>query len=320
MNRASVGGTGAFQDPAQLHDQEGHRVRVQAIDICSFVCSLTSTVRERSIKHPSQQNRMSAEGLKAYQPSYMLLPNFNFCPDGPIQLGTIIPAIKGGDLPDPNRPKNSTFRVPVEASLINGKRDFKPWTFDSRRDVKNKAALQASISLLAGVGGHVSGERSNAREFTIDSEHVRVESFRPDTRYLAKALDDDLLRTLARKLSRPPLYMVTGLMVAHGAVVRVCDERGVAAGAGVQADVTPQGVPLNAGVDVEHLHSDRSIVVSATTDPLILAYQIVRLRKKRGGLTDEDKNTWGLFSDDRDCDAESDELLDWEIDWVPGYV
>jgi hypothetical protein len=140
MNRASVGGTGEFQDPAQLHDQEGHRVRVQAIDICSFVCSLTSTVRERSIKHPSQQNRMSAEGLKAYQPSYMLLPNFNFCPDGPIQLGTIIPAIKGGDLPDPNRPKNSTFRVPVEASLINGKRDFKPWTFDSRRDVKNKPA------------------------------------------------------------------------------------------------------------------------------------------------------------------------------------
>jgi hypothetical protein len=281
---------------------------------------LEKTIHTSSNDSLTQQIKMSAEGLRAYQPSYMLLPNFNFSPDGQIQLGTILPAIKGGDLPDPNRPKNSSFRVPVEANLINGKRDFKPWTFDSRKDVKNKVALQASISLLTGVGGHVSGDLSKARDIMIDSEYVRVESFRPDKRYLAKALDDDLLRTLARKLSRPPLYMVTGLMVAHGAVVRVCDERGAAVGAGMEADVTSQGVPLKAGVDGEHSHSGRSTLVCATTDPLILAYQIVRLRKKRGELTDEDKNTWGLFSDDRDCNAESDELLDWEIDWLPGYV
>ena len=261
---------------------------------------------------------MSTKGLEAYQKSYMLLPNFNFSPGGQIQLGSILPAIKGGDLPDPNRPKNSTFRVPIEANLTEKERNYKPWTFDSRKDVKNKTALQASISLLTGVGGHISGERSKARELMIDSEHVRVESFRPDKRYLAKALDDDLLQTLARKLSRPPLYMVTGLMVAHGATVRVCDERGAAVGAGVEADVTSQGVPLKAGFDGEHSRSDRSAVFSATAEPLILAYQIVRLRKKRGELTDQDENKWGLFSDDRDCN--DDELLDWEIDWLPGCV
>jgi len=263
---------------------------------------------------------MNAKGLEAYQPSYMLLPNFNFSPGDQIQLGSILPAVKGGDLPDPNHPKNSTFRVPIEANLINRERNYKPWTFDSRKDVKNKTALQASISLLTGVGGHVSGERSKAQELTIDSGHVRVESFRPDKRYLARALDDDLLRTLARKLSRPPLYMVTGLTVAHGAVVQVCDERSAAVGAGVEADLTSQGVPLNTGVDGENSHSGRSTVISATTEPLILTYQIVKLRKKRGELTDEDKNTWGLFSDDRDCNDGSDELMDWEIDWLQGYV
>jgi hypothetical protein len=263
---------------------------------------------------------MSVKGLEAYQPSYMLLPNFTFSPGGQIQLGSILPAIKGGDLPDPNRPKNSSFRIPVEASLMNGKQDFKPWTFDSRKHVKNKTVLQASISLLTGVGGHVSGEKSKTRELMIDSEHVRVESFRPDKKYLAKALDDDMLRALSRKLSRPPLYMVTGIMVAHGAVIRVSDERGAAVGAGVEADATSQGVPLNAGVDVEHSHSGRSTVVNVPTEPFVLAYQIVRLRKRSGGITDEDHNKWGLFSDDRDGDDESEDLLDWEVDWFPGYM
>jgi hypothetical protein len=262
---------------------------------------------------------MSVKGLEAYRPSYMLLPNFTFIPAGQIQLGSILPAIRGGDLPDPNRPQNSRFRVPVDASLTNGKQDFQPWTFDSRKDVKNKTALQASISLLTGVGGHVSGERSKARELMIDSEHVRLESFRPDKKYLAKALDDDMLRTLSRKLSRPPLYMVTGIMVAHGAVVRVSDERGAAVGAGVEADLTSQGVPLNTGVDEEHSHSGRSTVVNVPTEAFILAYQIVRLRKRSGGITDEDHNKWGLFSDDQDGDAESG-LLDWEIDWYPGCL
>jgi hypothetical protein len=262
---------------------------------------------------------MSVRGLEAYQPSYMLLPNFTFLPDGQIQLGSILPAIKGGDLPDPNRPRNSSFRVPVDADLMNGKQDFKPWTFDSRKDVKNKTALQASISLLTGVGGHVSGERSKSRELMIDSDHVRLESFRPDKKYLAKALDDDMLRTLSRKLSRPPLYMVTGIMVAYGAVVRVSDEQGAAVGAGLAADLTSQGMPLNTSVDVEHSHSGRSAVVNVPTEPFILAYQIVRLRKRGGGITDEDHNKWGLFSDDCEDNEESD-LLDWEIDWFPGYM
>jgi hypothetical protein len=114
--------------------------------------------------------------------------------------------------------------------------------------------------------------------------------------------------------------MVTGIMIAHGAVVRVSDERGAAVGAGVEADVTSQGVPLNAGIDVERSHSGRSTVVNVPTEPFLLAYQIVRLRKKGGEITDEDKNKWGLFSDDRDGNDESDDLLDLEVEWFPGYM
>jgi hypothetical protein len=88
----------------------------------------------------------------------------------------------------------------------------------------------------------------------------------------------------------------------------------------VEADLTSQGVPLNTGVDVEHSRSDRSAVVDVPTEPFILAYQIVRLRKRGGGVTDEDHNKWGLFSDDHDGDDESDELLGWEIDWFPGCL
>jgi hypothetical protein len=176
--------------------------------------------------------------------------------------------------------------------------------------------LQASISLLTGVGGHISGERTKARELLIDCDKVQVESFRPDRLYLAKAVDDEMIRTLARKLSRPPLYMVTGLMIAQGAVIRVSDERGKALGAGVEADFTSQGAPLNIGTDVEHAHSGRATVVSVPTQPFILAYQIVRLKKKGGSVVDTDMSRWGLFNDESDTDV----LEDWDIDWVPEGV
>lgn len=264
---------------------------------------------------------MPLKGLEAYQPSYMLLPNFNFFPGGQIQLGTILPAVKGGELPDPNRPKNLSFHVPVNTALMNGEQNHKRWTFDSRKEVKDKAKLQASISLLTGVGGHVSGEKSKTRELTIDCDSVQVQSFRPNKQYLAKSLDDEMLQTLARKISRgmmtgPPLYMVTGLMLAGGAVVRVSDERGRAFGAGVEGDLTSQGVPLNAGVDGEHAHSGTSTMVSVPTKPFILAYQIVRLRKKGANLNDDDQNKWGLFDDDDSTDL----LDDWDIDWFSGGI
>lgn len=259
---------------------------------------------------------MNLKGLEAYQPSYMLLPNFTFLPDGQVQLGSILPAVKGSSLPDPNRPQNSAFRVPIESRMMNGKQDYEPWTFDSRRDQKNKTALQASISLLTGVGGHLSGERSKARELMIDCDHLSVESFRPDKTYLVNAIDDDMLQTLARKLHRPPLYMITGLMVARGAVVRVSDERGAAFGTGIEADVTSQGLPLNIGMDIDHTRSGRSTVVQVPTEPFILAYQIVRLRKKGTMVTDEDQNKWGLFNDE----DSSDPLADWDVDWYPGGI
>lgn len=257
---------------------------------------------------------MAPHGLVAYSPSYMLLPNFNTFPDGPIQLGTMMRTVQNGDLPDPKRPLNSDFRVPIAPSSLDGKQTYSPWAFDSRKHVKNKTALQASISLLTGLGGHISGEKSKAREIMIDCEKVQVESFRPDKNYLAKAVDDEMLQTLARRIPRRPLYMVTGLMTAETAVVRVSDEHGRALGAGIEGDLTSQGVPLNTGIDVEHALSGKNTIVSVPTQPFILAYQIVRLRKKGGNIVDTDMSQWALFSDEEHEDA----LKDWEVEWMPG--
>jgi hypothetical protein len=257
---------------------------------------------------------MAPKGLDAYSASYMLLPNFNFFPGGLIQLGTIMPTIHSGDLPDPKRPLNSTFRVPIAPSQFDTKQEYSPWAFDSRKSTKNLTALQASISLLTGVGGHLSGDKTKARELMIDCENVQVESFRPDKAYLAKAVDDEMLQTLARRLPRRPLYMVTGLMVAKTAVIRVSDEHGRAFGAGVEGDFTSQGVPLNTGFDVEHTRSGKATMVSVPTQPFILAYQIVRLRKKGGAVVDTDIDRWALFADEQQLDT----LGDWDVDWVPG--
>lgn len=185
--------------------------------------------------------------------------------------------------------------------------------FDSRKEVKDKATLQVSISLLTEIGGHVAGENTKFRELMIGCDSVQIQSFRPDRKYLAKSLGDEMLQTLARKLIRPPLYMVTGLLIADGAVIQVSDERGKTSGAGVEADITSQGVPLNVGVDGEHAHSGSSTVISVPTKPFIFAYQIV-ISLRKG--VNEDQNKWGLFDDDDSSDA----LGDWDIGWFPGGI
>ncbi|KAK5110338.1 hypothetical protein LTR62_006046 [Meristemomyces frigidus] len=260
--------------------------------------------------------------MEARQPSFMLLPSFGFLPDQDIQLGTVLTTAKGSKLPDAKRPLNKASRVTVNADDVH-EQPWAPWSWDSTKSGSNKLSLTADVSLVAGIGAGISGKWGQDRGLVIESDRVDVRWFRPDAAYLAKTLQDDLVKTVGWKLTRPPLFLVTGLMIATGTTVTVTDAKNHAFSAHATADLTSLSVPLAVGPAVEHTRDSSSKLSGVPTEPFILAYELVRLRKKRdGGVEEQDENTWALFNDEVPIEpgsgAQVAEALkqEWEVGWV----
>ena len=148
----------------------------------------------------------------------MLLPNFIFLPDGDVQLGTILPKGKETKTPDARRPLNRTTRaVPAKIST----QEMKSWSWDSEDSLSRKSGVRADLSILTSVGDGLEGERGHVDGLVVTCDRVVVTSFLPDPAYIPQAVADEFIQRLLKKLARPSVYMVTGLMVAHGANIRV---------------------------------------------------------------------------------------------------
>lgn len=166
----------------------------------------------------------------------------------------------------------------------------------------------AAVSLLDNTG------------LSLVCDELDITMFRPTQAYLAQALQDDLVKAVGRKLARPPLYMVTGLMVASGVDFTSSRVHNQAVSGAAQADATSLGVPLNIGPEFGQERSRNEVLSGVQNQSFILAYQLIRIRRKRDGSVEErDENRWALFSDDdtsfdRCCGQNL--YMDWDITWT----
>jgi hypothetical protein len=246
----------------------------------------------------------------------MLLPNFSFLPNRDLRLGTILTSVKGSKLPDPRRPLNTSTRKEVCTSDIHSQ-NFKPWNWDSSRYISAGVTLRADVSILTGFGGSVSKEASKDKNLAIKCDSMNITSFRPDTKYLAQAVQDDIVKAIGQKLLGPPLYMVVGLMIANGAEITVSQERSSGYSKNLSLDGTSVGVPLAVGPNAGYNRSSSMSHASVPTEPFILAYEIIRMRMKRDGTVKEhDENKWALFSDEESGCREQDHVADFEKHWA----
>ena len=263
--------------------------------------------------------------MEALQPSYMLLPSFSFLPDREIRLGTVLTSAQGSrnKIPDPKRPLNKSTRLEIDDSDITTQ-EYRPWSWDSSKSRSTKGGLHAGIALLTGLGASVSKEGAKGYDLAINCERVRTSTFRPDKKYLAQTVQDDSIRSIGEKrFLGPPLYMVVGLMVAHGASVSISHNRSFGFSGDLSVDGTSAGVPLSFGPEGEHSHSSSSKLQGVPTEPFILAYEVVRLKMKRGGrVEDRDEKGWATFRSDvpieiglLDPDV-ADFEENWEVDEV----
>lgn len=148
-----------------------------------------------------------------------------------------------------------------------------------------------------------------------------VSSFRPDTRYLAQTVQDEVVKAIGQKLFGPPLYMIVGFMTAVGAQIAVSQDRSHEYASSLGVDGTPLGVPLTVGPSAERSHGSSVNLAGTPTEPFLLAYEIVRIRLKRDGtVKEQDENKWALFNDDEPGDQEESDIADFERDWTANLV
>lgn len=117
--------------------------------------------------------------------------------------------------------------------------------------------------------------------------------------------------------------MIVGLMVAHGANVTISHNRSYGFSGDLSVDGSSAGIPLSLGPEGEVIRGSRSKLQGVPVEPFILAYEVVRLRMKRGGRVKErDEKGWALFRSNVPVELD---LLDpdvaefeeeWEVDEV----
>jgi len=255
--------------------------------------------------------------LDALQPTFMLLTDFTFTPDGPLRLGSIVRRSEETKRPDPKRLLNKgTLFAPSEVA----KQTFEPWKWNSENERSRNASVSAGVSMLTGVGGVVEGNRTRLDCLDIRCDKVVQETFCPDDAYILHAIGDQTIQAILKRSRRPPIFLVTGIMVAHAASITVQRSSGAGTNNKVEADAAQFGVPLSVGAEIGFTDKASSTLESVPTKPFILAYQLRKIRRRvlRDSTKETNENTWALFDDTRmgDADRAKSLMYSYEIESV----
>ena len=249
-------------------------------------------------------------------PTFMLLPDYSHAPDKDILLGTVLLLSKETKLPDPDLPVNETSRVNPSDDIIKRQVEA-PWTFHSGDQRSWSGSLDADIPVFAPAGGGFGYGTKKSESFTIKCDRVDTQRFVPSRTYIAQTLQDDFIRDYCRKQWFPSVYLVTGIKVAHKAVIQCADGSGQDIRAQLAVDGTTSGVPIKAGPSLETSKETSRDVGTTIAGPFVLAYQLKRLRlKKDASLKEvESFNKFALFDDDVSKSSSPDALLEsWDVD------
>lgn len=249
--------------------------------------------------------------MDAQVPSFMLLPAFTYLPDGEIQLGTVLPVSRKTKLPNASGPLGA--RISVDEKRIS-RYDHGAWHWNSSDALAVSGGVWSDASLLSGLGAGVDGNRGHERSLDINSPSVQQETFVPREEDIAKLKTDDTISGILQKFERPPVYVVTGRMIAHGADIEIKRSQKRGEGAHVSADLTSVGAPINVGIKGDVGRDKSKALTQSPKQSFILAYQLLKLRKKLlGSVENEQETKWALFSDEG-LDEEQLPMSDLEME------
>lgn len=245
------------------------------------------------------------------QPTYLLAPNFQLKPGGPILLGNII-----ADPLRPHRPLTTIDASTLKATYPR----IETITYDDRtvtRRSSHDASMAVGAQIARIISAKVSGTRGSSvhTNYTMDAVETAYFVTDPPLEEIETRLKVPRVQTVLKAGRMPglrqPVYMVTGVMVAKG--LAVLQEKGkhgageVEAGGNAPTPAGDVGVGANLSKSGDMEESD----TWKTQEDIVFAYQLLKIEVKGWKGTrieyDELKHKAAFLSQDQEDDEEEDD-------------
>lgn len=203
--------------------------------------------------------------------TYILAPNFQYKPSGPIQIGNIIA--------DPFYPaKPLSIPAEGESPAIESVLEH---SHELVREKGHSVSVGFWATFLQSIGANINVARGTdmVEEYSItelETRYVRDEPLDDDV-HLARRLREPRVQTAinAGLFGRRPVYLITGIKIARGLSLRTQLSRRVGSGIGSTLPVT-EGISAGAEVSSER-RDGTSSSFTAGEEAIVFAYQLHKI-------------------------------------------
>ncbi|KAJ1327388.1 hypothetical protein MN608_06715 [Microdochium nivale] len=242
--------------------------------------------------------------------SYILAPTWDYPPNGPLKLGSIIVS--------PSQPVPALLSLPQPPTAATTSNSFSTTKHDVSWSHEKQLSGHFGIwtSFLQFMGVDVGLEMSRGRSDVFEFDTMVTEERYPDDEAVAAAVTSSprAMQFLARHGLRPQkgLFVIVGVKTVSGARVRrkTLSETGVESEVSLDAAVAAAaGVPVSLGPSAGLHKSESDDVSFQGSDDFVFAFRVRRIKIAAGGkeVTQEDYRKGALYSSGKLHGGESGE-------------
>jgi len=223
------------------------------------------------------------------KPSYHLCPDFSIAapPNGPLDLGSVLPSLDVDGL----LPLNEDLRIPVPADRIlpRGGPDVKRGFSSTMSRLRSaEAGIWAKIFGMDNLGGELGWLHKRNEDKTLTIKELRTTYFNPTNEYMAQTLalrNVDAFVQATRK--KAPLYMITGIKVAVGAMLS--ETKGKTDEVTAKGGAVEPNSMTDVGGKIGFTNEDKAAVGFEDSTDFVLGYRLRKIYWKNGVMKTSDK-------------------------------
>jgi len=233
--------------------------------------------------------------------SYILMPNFDCPPHGPVELGRIITSPF-----DPESAINTISRLSPPGILRSSKTAFETLI---ERESSGRYGVWSQFLGLSVLGGEAGFNRSRSESSYMYVSRLDTEYIIPTVEYIEKSLrQPEALKTLSQQNYEKNLYMITGIKIAIGAKMKAKSSKAQGVKLKIGADLTSLGVPMQVGplLEPSSAHSEGTAFLESTD--FVFAYRLreIYYSQKSGVIKTKDYTKGAAYGMETDLPISSD--------------
>ncbi|KAI8253048.1 major facilitator superfamily MFS-1 [Colletotrichum sp. SAR 10_77] len=212
--------------------------------------------------------------------TYIRAPNWSTAPPphGPLRLGHLLPSV------EEFLPINSDHIVPI---LNENPTDIKEgFKLNLSRAEGGELGVFAKFLALAGIGLDASINIENDRTTELEFKAFETFSFNPNENYIRQVAELEEVKSYFHSGRRGiPLYLVTGIKVGREGQMTISTS--TTRGTTLELGVSAPEVPVEVGPKASFNRTISSGLSYASSSDFIVAFQVRKLRMRKGGVSHE---------------------------------